>query len=89
MINFYLGEEKYINAKVVPKNNDDIIIVNSAEYTLTDTNGNVVDSGTCEIDGINLIMLLSPDGVGTYKLKITARVGAETIIEKSHISVKE
>ena len=89
MINFYLGEEKYVTARIVPKNHNDTIVVTSAEYELTGKNGEMADSGNCDIDGLTLTMLLTPGSAGSYKLKVSARVGAERIIEKSDVNVRE
>lgn len=88
MINFYIGEEKYVDANIVSKNKLDTIVVNEATYELSSTDGTVIDSGNPTIDGTKLTMLIKPPSTGVYKLKITVKVGPETIIEQANIQVK-
>lgn len=91
MIKFYSGEEKYIKAKIKPKNEIDTIVISSALFSLTNEAGVEVDSGSnpndIAIDGLTLTILLSPPGPGEYSLKITVTVGAETLIEKATVLV--
>ena len=89
MIDFYLGEEKYVTAQIVPKKSSDVVVVTEATYELINQYKKIVDSGTCDIDGKVLTILLAPVDVGSYTLKISARVGAERIIEKSVVNVRE
>lgn len=87
-IRFYAGEKKYIDITVVPKNQNDTVVISSALYELY-KNDSVVESGECEAEGRNLKILLGIDTDGTYTLKITVAIGAETFIQKATIWVEK
>ena len=91
-ISFYCGEVKYISATVVPQNTNEVVVISSAEFELSDSSGAVVESGACEISGTQIKMLLSVTNVETicyYTLKITVKIGKETVIQKTRIKVRE
>lgn len=89
MIVYTLGEEKYVTATIKPKRNSDVVVVTRATYELIDEYKQVVETGSCDIDGKELSVLLEPEKAGIYKLKMTVKVGPETIIKTCEIKVVE
>lgn len=81
---FMLGERKFVDFEVTSKSED--FIVTTATYELS-YNGEVIDSGDCDIDGHRIsVLLTSPDEKGTYILKIfyeipPERRGIEVVID--------
>ena len=72
---FMLGERKFVNFEVTGKTED--FIITSATYELS-YNGEVIDSGECEIDGHEIsVLLTSPEEKGTYILKIFYEIPPE------------
>ena len=88
-ISFYCGEVKYISATVTPQNTNEVVVISSAEFELSDSSCAVVESGACEISGTQIKLLLSVTNVGYYTLKITVKIGKETVIQKTRIKVRE
>lgn len=87
-INFYAGEIKIVSAQVKARNPDEIVVVTEAKYQLKDVaSGENVEGGELEIEGDTVSTILGIDSTGTYELKFTVRVGAETFIEIAIIQV--
>lgn len=87
-IDFYAGEEKYIDLVVRPTDPREIVVVTNAAYELTNQyDDKAVLNGQCEIDGDKISVLLKVIEAGRYELKITFKVGKETRIEKARIEV--
>ena len=61
------------------------MVIKEAGFELTDCTGNIVSAGVCEIRGQEISVLLPIERPGSYTLKLTVRVGRETIIEKVNI----
>ena len=87
MINYFLGEEKYVTARICPKRPDDTLVVVEAQYRLIAQDGTVVDTGPCSVDGPVLTMLLAPNEPGVYKLEVSTVVPPERVIGYARISV--
>lgn len=88
VIEYYAGEEKYVELVVKPINRNEIVVVTKAEYELTKYCDNtVIEKGQCELDGDRVIVLLGITESGRYELKFTVTVGRETRIEKARIEV--
>ena len=81
-LSFYAGEEKYVTATLSSIDPDEIVVIKEANFELTDCKGNIVSAGVCEIRGHEISVLLPIERPGSYTLKLTVRVGRETIIEK-------
>lgn len=81
-LSFYAGEEKYVTATLSSIDSDEIVVIKEAGFELTDCKGTLVSSGVCEIRGQEISVLLPIERPGSYTLKLTVRVGRETIIEK-------
>ena len=81
-LSFYAGEEKYVTATLSSIDPDEIVVITEADFELTDCKGNIVSAGVCEIRGHEISALLPIEKPGSYTLKLTVRVGRETIIEK-------
>lgn len=88
-IQFYCGEVKYITATVRTTNPNDTVVVSEAKYELSDSQGNVVEQGSCEAEKNEIRLLLGIDAQGYYTLKITVKIGKETVIQKAGVSVRE
>lgn len=87
-IDFYAGERKLITAVVRARNPRETVVITRAEYKLTKVGSDIsIESGTCEIDGSKIAVLLGVTERGGYELKLTVTVGRETIIEKAYVDV--
>ena len=84
-LSFYAGEEKYVTATLSSIDPDEIVVIKEAGFELTDCKGTLVSTGVCEIRGQEISVLLPIERPGSYTLKLTVRVGRETIIEKVNI----
>lgn len=88
-LEFFAGEEKFVEAKVVPSKRNETVVVAYASYELSKkASGEVTEQGNCEVKGNTVRHLLRTNEVGTYSLKITAKVGLETVIQRVLVSVK-
>ncbi len=74
-VRFVRGEKKYIQFLVLSKKKEPIIITN-ATYTLTHNN-EVVECGSCEIDGSAILVLLELSTFGSYQLEVTYTIPPE------------
>ena len=81
-LSFYAGEEKYVTATLSSIDPDEIVVITEAGFELTDCKGTMVSTGVCEIRGQEISVLLPIERPGSYTLKLTVKVGKETIIEK-------
>ena len=84
-LSFYAGEEKYVTATLSSIDPDEIVVIKEADFELTDCKGTMVSAGACEIRGQEISVLLPIERPGSYTLKLTVKVGRETIIEKVDI----
>ena len=84
-LSFYAGEEKYVTATLSSIDPDEIVVIKEAGFELTDCKGNMVSAGVCEIRGHEISVLLPVERPGSYSLKLTVKVGRETIVEKVNI----
>ena len=88
VITFYEGEERYLYADAESLDSNEILVIMSASYTLSTLDGAVVESGSCDIDGSRLTMLLRYEEKGTYLLTVQARIGAETVVRRATVAVR-
>lgn len=87
-IRFFAGEIKEVTAVVHSKTVDEVVVINSATFELTDgINGTTISEGTCEVQGSEASVLLEMPNKGIYEIVITANVGREVIKEKAIIKV--
>ena len=84
-IGFILGEEKYVDFKVVPEDKNASVSVASASWRLFDASGGITDLGECEISGSVISALLNPQSKGNFTLEITAAIPPET--RKSEVRI--
>ena len=84
-LSFYAGEEKYVTATLSSIDPDEIVVIKEAGFELTDCKGTMVSTGVCEIRGQEISVLLPIERPGSYTMKLTVKVGRETIIEKVNI----
>ncbi|MGN1418142.1 MAG: hypothetical protein ACI4W6_02310 [Acutalibacteraceae bacterium] len=88
-IEFFSGEVKYITACVHTRNPNDTVVISSAKYELFDMEKNIIESGECETEKNNIKLLLGVSTCGMFYLKITAKIGRETVIQKVRVAVRE
>lgn len=88
-IHFFLGETKYITATVYTLNPNDTVVISDSKYELFDSKKNVVEIGECEIEKNEVKLLLGINSPGFYTLKITVKIGKETVIQKAGVTVRE
>lgn len=88
-IQFYCGEVKYITATVRTANPNETVVVSEAKYELSDSRKNIVEQGSCEAEKNEIRLLLGIDTQGYYTLKITVKIGKETVIQKAGVTVRE
>lgn len=87
-INFYVGEIKEVSAQVRARNPNEIVVITKAKYSLKNiANGETAEEGNLEIDGNTISVILNADEPGTFELKFSVIVGAETFIEKALVRV--
>lgn len=88
-LDFFAGEEKFIEAKVVSAKRNETVVITSAAYELSKNScTEIAETGSCEVNGDTVRLLLRTSEAGAYSLKITAKVGAETVIQRVSVSVK-
>lgn len=88
-LNFFQGEEKYVEARAAAAKKNETVTITSATYELSKkSDENAVETGDCEIRGDRIRFLLKTSEAGTYSLKITVKTGAETVIQRVPVSVK-
>lgn len=83
---YALGENKWIEFQAISRRPCDVIVIPSATYELTRA-GEVVQKGSCVIDGPKMGVLLRPSGVGKYLFKLTYAIADETRVEEVDVSV--
>lgn len=76
IIDFLLGEEKYLDFMVRHENNEKFYI-QSAEYRLI-RRDEVEDSGKMIVDHQKMSVRLNPKEMGHYILEVTCKIAAET-----------
>lgn len=87
-INFYAGEIKEVSAQVRARNPSEVVVVTEAKYQLQNVStGETAEAGNLNIEGDTVSVILGIDTPGTFELKVTIKVGAETFIEKAIIQV--
>lgn len=82
------GESRYITLTLTSRKNEPVIVA-SAVYDLYDAAGVSVDAGSCEIDGKQLRLLLSPPVAGIYRLLVTYTLPPEMRKTAVTVYVKE
>lgn len=85
---FLLGEREYIDGEVRPRNPKEIVVITDSTYEITQKEA-LLKEGKCEIDGNSVRFLFTADTVGEFTVKITASVGAEKVITKRTLVVRE
>lgn len=87
MIAFELGEKKHIYVDIFSKKNEPFEIT-KAEYELIKNTGRLMeDSGECILTGHKLDMLISPQTIGGYVLRVIYYIADEVLVENIPIQV--
>jgi hypothetical protein len=84
---FKIGEKKYIVSHIQPKNENEVVIITAAKYTLS-RRGEVIEQGELTQDGRTLSYLFSAENAGEYTLTESVTIGAETFVEAARIAVR-
>lgn len=88
-ITFHEGEKREVTVVVTSRNLQELVIIADASYELKKTSDNeIVQRGSCEIEGSEVTIFLELVERGMYELKVTALVGREVIIEKTLVVVE-
>ena len=87
MIACELGEKKHIYVDIFSKKNEPFEIT-KAEYELIKNTGRLMeDSGECILTGHELDMLISPQTIGGYVLRVIYYIADEVLVENIPIQV--
>lgn len=87
-MNIDLGEKIHIRSIVKPKCEQDIpFTIRSAIYELYDPSGNMEDSGNCVIKMHELDAFISPQKIGSYRLKYIYEIADETWVDNVRLRV--
>lgn len=87
-IEFYVGEKQYLEGYASPKMTGETVVIVCAPYEIiNELSGEVVKTGSCEIDGNKFKALLSFDMAGDYIFRVTLHIGEEEPVEKAFIRV--
>lgn len=85
---YFLGEKEYVCGRVRPRNSKEIVVVADSKYEIY-KGDELLRDGKCEMDGDVVKFLFHADEVGTFTVKMYADVGAETVINKTTLIVRE
>lgn len=88
-ITFNKGEKREVTATITSKNPKETVVVASAEFELRKTSDcSIVQKGSCEVTGNEVVVFLDLAKKGDYKLKIISSVGREVVISKALVVVE-
>ena len=89
-ITFYVGEKNEIEGCVQSNVAGETVVITSARYVITEElSDNIVDEGTCNVNGARFSAMLSFANAGSYIFAVYLRVGDKEPVEKVHISVNK
>lgn len=87
-LHFDLGERKHVRLEVFSTKKEDFII-SEAKYELIKSGSlNAEDSGICTITDHEMDMLICPNAIGSYILRITYSIGDSTLIKNVNLKVE-
>lgn len=87
-IDFYLGEQRYLDFEVRSTKNEHFNIVD-ADYTVTRKDGSVLDKGSATVTNGNLVkFLFNAKEKGVFVVALDVIIPPEKIEHKSFILVK-
>jgi len=87
-IDFYLGEQRYLDFEVKSTKNEHFNIVD-ADYIVTRKDGSVLDSGSATVTNGNLVkFLFNAKEKGVFIVALDVIIPPEKIEHKSFILVK-
>ena len=85
---FILGEKKYVNSKIYPRDESETVVVTNATYKLTRlSDGMVEKTGNLTVEGAEMKVLIEPEFLGKYLLTETVTVGAEVFRKNITVTV--
>ncbi len=86
---FLAGEERFVCAKLEPKDPNETVVITSAVWSLFDRcNGETVESGDCEVEGREMRVLIGSECTGLFTLEVTAKVGRETVKQRCNVQFR-
>lgn len=85
---FIIGERKEITATISPKDENEVVVINSATFEVERiSDKSIIQNDNCEISGNEACALLEIDTAGIFGLRITAYVGREVVKKTALIKV--
>lgn len=86
-VRFDLGERRHVKMIVKPVCGDDIpFAIRNARWELV-THGDIVDNGECTITDHELDIVIEPQKIGSYNLKVTYEIADETWVDNITVEV--
>ncbi len=75
-IRFMHGEQRYLEFEIIPRRQNDTVVVTAASWELQQ-NGVPVDGGDCEVNGRTVRALIAPAEKAVYQLELSVTVPPE------------
>lgn len=87
MIAFDLGEKKHVYLEIISRKKQEFEVSEASYELIRMASRETEDSGTCLIEGHVLDMVISPQMVGRYVLKVTYSIADQILIENIDVQV--
>ena len=87
MIAFDLGEKKHVYLEIISRKKQEFEVSEASYELIRMASRETEDSGTCLIEGQVLDMVISPQMVGRYVLKVTYSIADQILIENIDVQV--
>ena len=84
----YKGETRNLGISISNITNN-VFIIDSAEYAISNSENIVIDSGTATINGHNIYALIKGDTVGQFTMVFIYKIGVEIMKAKFNVEVVE
>lgn len=87
MIAFDLGEKKHVYLEIISRKKQEFEVSEASYELIRMASRETEDSGTCLIEGHTLDMVISPQMVGRYVLKVIYSIADQILIENIDVQV--
>ncbi|WP_154666508.1 hypothetical protein [Anaeromassilibacillus senegalensis] len=77
-MDWILGEDKYVDLEVRSRPAGPVVVPRAVWNLKRNIEGTIEQTGTCEVDGGRIGVLVEPQQVGAYTLEITYEIPPET-----------
>lgn len=84
---FEKGEVRKIEYSVCSSPSNESLVITQASWKLIGPNGEVVESGTCDVKERKISMLIAFQVSGSFTLEVTTTIPPETIIDRMLVKV--